>query len=250
MTTNRKFLARITMAAMVAAGSQAALADDVDCPPDLGAVEIDGNVLVAAPCVMTDTVVKGNVHLYEGGSLIARNVSIDGNIQAENAFEVDVTDSEIGGSIQLDDLVGDVTRIENNFVDGNIQLKANRPALDVVGNTVGADIQAFSNSGGIDISANVVDGNLQCKSNEPAPTGGNNTVQGNKEDQCATLQPRSSTPVTGGGSSGSTTATGSSTESSATTASGGGGTGWIDLALILGFLGVAQLWRRLGFTGK
>lgn len=188
--TNKTFLASLAIA--VLALDSPAMADDVSCPPDLGAVTIDGNVLVAAPCELNGTTVKGNVHLYAGGSLLARNARIDGNIQAENAFEIDVSDSEIGGSIQLDDLVGDVTVIVNNRVDGSIQLKSNRSRLDVVDNVVGADIQAFGNTGGVDISGNAVDGNLQCKENAPAPTGGNNDVQGNKEDQCADLVAASS----------------------------------------------------------
>ncbi|HLU06650.1 MAG TPA: hypothetical protein VKZ91_08850, partial [Woeseiaceae bacterium] len=77
-------------------------ADDVDCPPELGAVTIDGNVLVAAACAMDGTSVTGNIELYAGGSLVARNVDVEGNIQAEDADYVDVMESEVDGSIQLD----------------------------------------------------------------------------------------------------------------------------------------------------
>lgn len=241
MMTKRTFFRNTIVAGVIGFAPFAVLADDVNCPPDLGDVEIDGNVLIAAPCTMTGTVVKGNVHLYAGGSLVARDISVDGNIQAENAFEVDVAGSEIGGSIQLDDLVGDVTRITDNSVDGNIQLKGNRPRLEVAGNTVNADIQAFSNSGSIDISDNVVDGNLQCKSNDPAPTGGNNTVQGNKEDQCASLEAASGAPGSSSSSSGSggpagATASGASAESNS---SGGGSLGWLELAFALALLALA-----------
>lgn len=54
-------------------------------------------------------------------------------------------------------------------------------------NDVNADVQVFTNTGGVRISANRIDANLQCKSNTPPPTGGGNEVQGNKEDQCAGL---------------------------------------------------------------
>lgn len=177
-----------------------AAAEDVSCPPDPGAVTIDGNVLVTGPCTLDGTTVKGNVHLYSGGSLVAHNASIDGNIQAENADYVDVTDTHVGGSIQLDNLVGDASVVERNTIIGNIQLVSNRSALDIRDNFVGADIQAFSNTGGVTIAENTVDGNLQCKSNEPAPTGGGNDVAGNSEDQCADLT--ASSGGSGGGSSG------------------------------------------------
>jgi hypothetical protein len=60
-------------------------------------------------------------------------------------------------------------------------------SINLTRNTVGSDIQLFSNRGRSVVSRNVVDGNLQCKSNRPAPTGDGNRVDGNKEDQCARL---------------------------------------------------------------
>jgi hypothetical protein len=36
-------------------------ADDIDCPPELGAVTVDGNVLIAAACIMDGTTVTGNI---------------------------------------------------------------------------------------------------------------------------------------------------------------------------------------------
>lgn len=177
----------------------ATLADDVHCPPNLGAVTIDGNVLITAPCRLDGTTVKGNVHLYAGGSLIARGaVRIDGNIQAENADFIDVERASVNGSIQLDNLVGDRTIIDGTTVGGSIQLKSNRSRLEVLGNRVNADVQAFSNTGGVVIADNEIDGNLQCKSNNPPPAGGNNVVQGNKEDQCANLAPEAGTPPPSG----------------------------------------------------
>lgn len=188
-----------------AASPATALAEDVHCPPNLGNVTIDGNVLIAAPCRLDGTTVIGNVHLYAGGSLIARGARIGGNIQAENSDFIDVDESEIDGSIQLDDLVGDLSRVTRSEIGGSIQLKDNRSRLELDDNDVGADIQAFSNSGGVVITDNVVDGNLQCKTNSPAPAGGNNRVSGNKEDQCSNLQPEgivaSAGPAPIGGSS-------------------------------------------------
>lgn len=225
-----------------------AIAGDVNCPPNLGAVTIDGNVQIAAPCELNGTTVKGNVLLYTGGSLVARNVSIDGNLQAENAFVVDIEGSTVDGDIQLDDMVGDRSRMVGNRVNGNIQLNGNRSRLEAQNNRVDGDVQAFSNSGQVVISDNVIGGNLQCKSNNPAPAGGNNRVSGNKEDQCANLQPEGSAqttdpapgdaatdgPVTTQPSGTSTT--GTPAGGTASGAGGGGALGWVSLlALALAF---------------
>lgn len=226
-------------ATLLLAGAPA-LADDVDCPPALGAVTVDGNVLVAAPCRLDGTTVKGNVHLYAGGSLIANEADIDGNIQAENADFIEVVNSAIGGSIQLDNLVGDRSTMERNEIGGSIQLKENRSRLEVLDNAVGADIQAFSNSGGVVIADNVVDGNLQCKSNDPAPIGGNNRVSGNKEDQCAELSAASGSGDTTGGSS--SAATGE--PAAAGEPSGGGAVGLLFPAIVVSALSLLRARRR------
>lgn len=165
-----------------------ALADDVSCPPYLGAVTIDGNVIVDnGACLLDGTTVKGNVHVYPGGSLTAKDAFIDGNIQAEGAGYVRVIRTDVIGDIQLDNVMGDTSKVSHSAVDGNIQLNSNYVSLVVQRNVVDGDVQAFSNSGGVKIRYNIIDGNLQCKSNRPAPTGGFNRVSGNKEDQCARL---------------------------------------------------------------
>jgi hypothetical protein len=175
---------------LLAAASGPARGDDVNCPPSLGNVTIDGNVLVAAACRLEGTIVIGNVHLYAGGSLISRaGTRIGGSIQAENADFVDLQETRVDGNIQLDDLVGERSLVVGSTVGGSIQINQGRSRFEIIDNTVGSDVQAFSNAGQVVIADNSIDGNLQCKSNSPVPAGGNNVVQGNKEDQCADLQP-------------------------------------------------------------
>ena len=206
-------------------------ADDVHCPPGIGSVSIDGNVLVVSGnCRLDGTTVKGNVKLYSGGALVATGTTIDGNIQADDADYVDVRDSAIDGDIQLDGLVGDSSRMVGNRVDGNIQLDDNRSALQVERNIVAGDIQAFGNRGSVTITDNRVDGNLQCKGNDPAPVGGGNMVSGNKEDQCANLRPAAGDGGSHGDSGGSTGSSSGSSGSSGGIIDGsdtgaGGGTG-------------------------
>jgi len=226
----------------------AAMADDVHCPPDIGSVTIDGNVLVAAPCQLDGTTVKGNVLLYAGGSLVAVGGRIIGNLQAENADFIDVADIDVNGDIQLDDLVGDASRVERSTVGGSIQLKDNRFRLEVLDNDVTGDVQAFSNVGGVVIADNVIDGNLQCKSNSPPPAGGNNRVAGNKEDQCANLTPESDGgPAPAGPSPSSSSATGTGSQQAASNGGGGGGGGAmgpVTASLMLLMLLLRQ-WYRL-----
>jgi cytoskeletal protein CcmA (bactofilin family) len=210
-------------------GGGGTISGDVYCPPNLGAVTVDGNVLITSACRLDGTRVKGNVLLYSGGSLVGRSVRVEGNIQAERADFVDVEASRVVGDIQLDGLVGDRGRVAGNDVGGNIQLKDNRSRLEVQGNGVGGDVQAFTNTGGVLISDNGIGGNLQCKSNDPAPVGGNNRVSGNQEDQCANLQPQGSA---GSGS----TPVGSASPSGSASSSGGGGGGAASLLSLLAML--------------
>lgn len=213
-----------------------ALADDFHCPPNRGAETIDGNILIAAACRLDGTYVKGNVHLYSGGSLVAVNATIEGSIQAEGSDFVDVNNTRVIGSIQLDNMVGDVSNVRNSRIGGSIQLKSNRSRLEILGNDVNADIQAFSNTGGVLIEGNIVDGNLQCKSNNPAPVGGGNQVSGNKEDQCANLAPENSN--SGNNGSGAVNANAAAAASDAE-ASGAGSMSPMSLLPLL----LVGLWR-------
>jgi hypothetical protein len=214
-----------------------ALADDIHCPPNLGEREVDGNVLIAAPCRLDGTTVKGSVLLYAGGSLAAVDATIRGNIQAENADFIDVENTEVIGSIQLDNMVGDVSNVRSSRIDGSIQLKSSRSRLEIQANAVGADVQAFSNTGGVLVENNVIDGNLQCKENSPAPVGGNNRVSGNKEDQCESLVPE-------GGAPAGASAVGTSASDATDGAGGAGALGPAALFLFLSYRIASQMRRR------
>ena len=215
----------------------ATIQGDVYCPPHLGAVTVDGNVLVTAACSLEGTRVKGNVLLYSGGSLVARDALIDGNVQAEFSNFVNVERTRVIGSIQLNGLVGDFSRMANNLVDGNIQLKDNRARVEVVANKVGADVQAFTNLGGVLVQDNGIGGNLQCKDNAPAPEGGNNAVSGNREDQCANLQlPASQVAAASRATLFSTTATPTPPTTGAPAPKSGGGGGSVGLFSLLALL--------------
>ena len=184
---SQKSLVAAALAISLGGLASSAFADDVYCPPSLGRVTIDGNVIVVGRCTLDGTTVKGNVKVERGGELNATKAYIDGNIQAEGARFVRVSHSNVKGDIQLDNVSGQESRINRTTVDGNVQLVSNHAPLLVQYSVIDGDLQAFGNTGGVKIRYNTIDGNLQCKSNRPAPAGGGNQVSGNKEDQCARL---------------------------------------------------------------
>jgi hypothetical protein len=184
---SRKALFAVALAAGLGSVAAPVLAD-VYCPPNLGPVTIDDNVIVEnGQCVLNGTQVKGSVLVKPNGALTVRDARIEGNIQADGGIYVRVLRTNVGGDIQLEGVSGEVSRIQRSSIGGNLQLDSNRVRLVAEYNAIDGDLQAFGNTGGAVIRYNTIDGSLQCKSNSPAPTGGFNQVSGNKEDQCAGL---------------------------------------------------------------
>jgi len=88
----------LALAASILAGAPAQ-ADDRTCRGTIGAVAIDGNVVVpqGATCTLLGTRVDGNVEVKSNARLFARGVAVEGNIQAENHREVVVSPRRVGG---------------------------------------------------------------------------------------------------------------------------------------------------------
>ena len=164
-----------------------AQAEERVCRGTLGNRTVDNlRVPQGASCTLNGTTVQGTVKVERRARLVANDVRVIGNVQAENARRVVVrAGSRIGGSVQI--VQGGSARVARSRVNGDILYDENRRALYVLRNRVGGDVQAFQNTGGVEIRRNRIDGNLQCKANSPPPVGGNNIVQGNKEDQCSQL---------------------------------------------------------------
>lgn len=130
--------------------------------------------------------VQGTVKVETAATLRAKAVRVIGNVQGENAKRVNVVRrSRVGGSVQV--VQGIFAKVKKSTINADILYDENTGRVRALSNQVGGNIQAFKNTGGVEIATNGVDGNLQCKENEPAPIGGGNVVQGNKEDQCASL---------------------------------------------------------------
>ena len=182
----------LVVMAVVGAGlsltlAQPASAEETTCVGAIGAVTVDNlRVPEGATCILEGTHVQGTIKVERAASLQASNVTVIGNVQAENASDVRVAQgSTVGGSVQV--VKGQAASVADSTITGDILYDENSGALSAERNHVGGNIQAFKNTGGLIISGNRVDGNLQCKENQPPPTGGENIVQGNKEDQCARL---------------------------------------------------------------
>jgi hypothetical protein len=182
---------------VTAAFSTVSAALDVHCPPHIGDVEIDGNVLVAAPCELDGTKVKGEVRLFAGGSLLADGAEIRGNIKAQNSDFVILRDSVVDGNAELKGMVGDLSLIVLTEIDGNIKLEQNRSRLEIQDSRVDGNVEAERNTGGVLLLDNVIDGNLTCQRNHPSPLGSGNRVSGRRQGQCANLTFDFSAPIVG-----------------------------------------------------
>jgi uncharacterized protein with beta-barrel porin domain len=168
MKTRITMLALAVAALMAAVAAPTALAEERKCRGTLNAVTVDNlKVPKGATCILNGTRVKGTIKVGRDATLMATNVKVVGNIQAENHARVVVngTTTKVGGSIQI--VQGGSASVKNAKVKGDVQFFENDEAIVVMGNRI--------------------NGNLQCKENDLKPTGGRNVVQGNAEDQCEDL---------------------------------------------------------------
>lgn len=175
----------MALAIWAALGSNSpALADEFVCQGSLGSITVDDlRVPEDAICVLSGTMVGGNIIVEKGAVLDASFVKVSGNIKAREASRVELSaGSSVEGNITIEK--SGAAEIRSVEVAGNLQLKENRRFLNVDGNTVGENLQVNDNEGGVSITGNTVGGNLQCKENDPPPTGGDNLVSGAMEDQC------------------------------------------------------------------
>jgi hypothetical protein len=160
----------------------------VVCVAELGNVQVE-NLEVVGRCSLVGTEVRGNVTLFSGGSLTARDARIRGNLEGSRADFVDLDNSRIDGHLRLDELVGDESRIERTEVRREVELRNNRSRLTVLNSDFSGDLHVFGNSGGATISGNAVGDDLRCVGNTPAPTGIGNRVDDETEGQCRNMQP-------------------------------------------------------------
>src|SRR5688500_11914304 len=139
------------------------------CSNSLGDVEVRGDLNIVARCQLTGTEIRGNVILFEGGSLIARGARIRGRLEGNRADFVAIEQSRIDGAINLQGLVGDESTLARNDIRGNTELRSNRSRFEILNNDFRRRLQATGNTGGLVISGNSIEGDLECSGNQPAP---------------------------------------------------------------------------------
>ena len=160
--------------------------EDIHCDGETDG-DIDGNLNIATACTLTGVRVDGNVTLFAGGSLIAIESEIDGNIHGDRSDFVEIRNTDVRGNIRLSEMVGDASFLGDSTINGNLTLTNNRSRLEIARNYIENNVLLSENSGGVTIAGNIVDGNLQCKKNNPLPEGGDNSVSGSQKDQCQDL---------------------------------------------------------------
>jgi hypothetical protein len=158
------------------------------CSGRIEAVSVDGDVTVpnGGTCELLGTRVGGNIWIGHGGRLYASGVDVDGDIEGEQALDVEVTDgSKVGGNLQLES--GGTARPTASHVDGDLSWQDQHGELEIQNATVRGNLDLEGNTGSVTVSLSKIGGDLSCEENAPAPTGGGNAVSGEKEEQCVDL---------------------------------------------------------------
>lgn len=162
-------------------------AQNVLCAPRIGPGRVDGGVDIASRCELMGTDVRGDVIVFSGGSLVARNVRIRGTLSASRADFVNLDNTRIDGDLRLEEMVGDLNRIEDADVRGDVVLRANRSRLELLDNVVREGVEIVANTGGVLLRGNRINEALECADNSPAPAGDDNRV-GEALGQCEVLR--------------------------------------------------------------
>lgn len=155
------------------------------CDGTIGSRTVDEvDVPSGATCTLERTTVDGNVSVGHGGTLVARAVDVDGDIEGEGARLVEVSaNSSIGGNLQLEQ--GGSSAVNDSHIDGDLQWSEQSGSQAVRHSKVGGNLQADQNNGGLAIFGNRIGGDLECEQNSPAPSAAGNSVSGHHSGQCA-----------------------------------------------------------------
>lgn len=160
--------------------------DDYECRGPLGAVTVDGDLIVPddATCTLDRTRVRGNVVVKSRATLRATGVKVRGGVQSEGAASVVLEEATIAKDVQLSkgEPDGAVT-ISACQLKGNVQLEANRGPITVEKSRIAGSLQLSKNTGGIALARNHIGNTLQAQDNDPPPVGEGNAAR-EKKGQC------------------------------------------------------------------
>ncbi len=164
-----------------------AYAEEMTCVGMLMGVTVDNlRVPSGRTCTLDATRVKGTLKVERDAMLYARGVHVVGNVQAENARQVQ-RDGRFDGRRQHPDQAGRRGNDPPCPGDGRHPVRVQFGGAGRARQSSRRQPAGLPEQRGIRIANNVIDGDLQCKENVPAPAGGDNLVRGSKEDQCGRL---------------------------------------------------------------
>jgi hypothetical protein len=163
-------------------------AADQTCTGPIGAVIIDGNVIVppGASCALFGTRVTGNVLFGQGSRLLTQDATVVGNIQGEGAIRVRIYNTAVTNiqlkKVTLGIIIGsDSSCRADPLVLGRIQLEENPAPITICKMSTRQDVQLTKNTGAIWVSENIVGEDLQVAENTQPIRLRRNTVGENME---------------------------------------------------------------------
>ena len=181
--------------ALFALPASAQAAPNTECTGTIGAVLIEGKIVVpaGATCTLEGTTVTDSIIVGAGSSLNARSVEtllpatvsiqasgaasvvvtgtlppgelevpeelrtrLLGSVQAVGGGTVTISDTELGGGLQVLDNSGPVL-ITNSFVEGALQLNKNKGAVSVTDSFLGEGVEISETTGDVTFTANTSD---------------------------------------------------------------------------------------------
>ena len=153
------------------------------CDGTIAAEAVDEVVVPpGVTCVLIGTRVDGNISVDHQGVLLAREVDVDGDVESEGAQVVKVSNSVIGGNVQLEQ--GGSATVVDSEVQGDLLFEEQGGGLTAKRNVVRGNLQADGNSGALSINGNRIGGDLECEENARVLMSRDNTVSGSREGQC------------------------------------------------------------------
>ena len=189
-------VALIVVALIVLPASEAQAAPDTECRGTIGAVVVEGKLVVpeGETCVLVGTTVQVSIIVRPGATLIANGIEVltpgTVNIQADGAERIEVTGlrkpdvvdpeelqpTEVLGSIQA--VGGGTVIIADTIIGGGIQMLDNRDSVQITDSFVEGAAQFAKNKGGVSVEASFLGEGV-----EVSETVGDVTFSGITSDQ-------------------------------------------------------------------
>ena len=135
------------------AGTSSGALDDDECSGRLGAVRAEQIIVPArATCDLAGTIVNGDIKVEPGATLVASQVRVGGNVQADGHRRVDLGDSAVDGNVQTSQ--GGSVLVLGVTIGGDLQVEDSRGPSALRLNVIRGNLQAFQNHGGLEIRSN------------------------------------------------------------------------------------------------